>query len=386
MLIRPPSSPSKNKKKKNKLQHYAAGGVGILTFFILLWLLRTNKKPDPLLIQLEQENLLLVEDATSALSDCLEKNKQNYPEFSGTHPALICTLHEQLNQSAFPTKARYFLKEIGLANTAPDGCVAQNHNYPLGAAYNRQLAITHLNITIPTLRFFKVRKSNPTNRANEYNGFSYYLASKEMIGFKVADGLSFEKWQYLITKHNNLAKFAVAQSFIGDLHGGNYGFLNEQLVLIDIDSIHPEQRDRHPTLSLSEHIQRHCHQTKFNMELHLPLLSRNDLITMITIYEEMAATATTTPKLHPCFDMPDEVYYSMLGIYIQACKSALESYGSAMPDFNRHKKTAKKEKEQGLLSTHAWTLNDELNLAITLTGEKIIQLLNQESHRMRVPR
>lgn len=162
--------------------------------------------------------------------------------------------------------------------------------------FNRQFVRKNIGARAPETRFFR--------EAVGYNHEKLYLAGKKV------DGLNFvSRWNS--QEHQDVARYAVAATFINDLHSANYGYQDDALVLIDVDSV-----NRLPGGVLD-----YLNIALESFDLRVDNMSLQNFIEMKEIYEKMRRTPL--PKFHDDFKLTNEVYQDVLRIYINACDDAI---------------------------------------------------------------
>lgn len=188
----------------------------------------------------------------------------------------------------------------------------------LGEIYNREFTQKNLGIMTPN-----------TEIMFEKNGYAYYengaravanlyVSTKNLPDYEPA--FSFFK-SYPFTRHDNrpffkekmgehnIAKFAVASSFIGDLTWLNFGKIRKKLVLVDVDDL-PKN-----LIAILNAASDNLAENFISQEISLTL---SDIKRMKKLYERMLTMPL--PKVHPSVDMPQDVYIDAINIFIECCE------------------------------------------------------------------
>lgn len=162
--------------------------------------------------------------------------------------------------------------------------------------FNRQFVRQNIGARAPVTRFFR--------EATKYGHEELYLAGKKVDGLKFVSSWDGQK-------NRDVARYAVAATFIRDLHNANYGYQDDALVFIDVDSV-----DQVPG-SVLDYLNIALHFFGWRVES----MSLQNFIEMKEIYEKMQHTPL--PKFHDDFKLTNEVYQDVLRIYIKACDDVI---------------------------------------------------------------
>lgn len=181
--------------------------------------------------------------------------------------------------------------------------------------FNLQFAKHNIGLDITRTRFYK-------KAADDNNIY---------IGSRKVDGLMF-------TEHKNannrqlgkrgVARWAVASTFISDLHCKNVGYTKNGVILLDADTNNaPLTSNPLPKLLLAAK----------NIDQVCPALSVFDLKQMIEIYREMKSKPL--PKHHDEFMLAQETYQTLLNVYIEVCDTTIRNVKALLPRLPESERT-----------------------------------------------
>lgn len=119
-----------------------------------------------------------------------------------------------------------------------------------------------------------------------------------------------------------IARLTVAQGFIADLYVGNWGVMDSELILMDVDGgfMQPSTLSGYLALGSSVHFQVSNNEPEKNLDQLS--LTPNNVIDMKKILESLRNVSP--PKLHESVDMSDEFFQTLVNIYIKACDNTIE--------------------------------------------------------------
>lgn len=166
--------------------------------------------------------------------------------------------------------------------------------------FNQEFVKHNIGIQIVKTRFYKL---NPDSD-------ELYAGSKNI------DGLQFTKHKQATNKmlgKRGVAKWAVAATFIHDLHFENIGYTKNGIALIDGDGFH--------RVSLDHDIVQNAMFAANSINLLCPALSIFDLKQMIEIYREMKTRPL--PKHHDAFNLTNDMYQRMLDLFSGICEDTI---------------------------------------------------------------
>ena len=165
--------------------------------------------------------------------------------------------------------------------------------------FNRQFVRQNIGARAPETRFFQV--------AERHGDGKLYIASKKVDGLKFSGAV----------KPQDMARYAVAATFISDLHNSNYGYQDDALVLIDVDSVN----------NIPAGVLGYLNLALESFGWRVDSMTLQNFIEMKSIYEKMQSTPL--PKFHDDFQLTYEVYQEVLRIYIKACDDVI-TYGNKL--------------------------------------------------------
>lgn len=201
----------------------------------------------------------------------------------------------------------YFMKKLPDIKTRHTTATASSTPQMISyEEFNRQL-LKAAGATVPKTQFFK--------EVDSHGAEHFYIGSE-----KVEKLYFYHLWSTPGAELGvkGLARYAVACTFIADLHVHNYGYNDDGLVLIDVDSM-----DRIPG-TVKEYLDRAA-----NESYRVPMLSLYNIRQMMTIYEDLLKAGA--PAFHDDFHLTDDNYAELLRIYIKACKQTMETIRSKHP-------------------------------------------------------
>lgn len=177
-------------------------------------------------------------------------------------------------------------------------------------AFNHQLAKTTIGINTAKFSFFRQTAKDP----------STYIASEHVNGIKFIterDGLD-------KLKKSDTAKWAVAATFIFDLHQKNVGYTDEGIVALDLDG-----HDR----PLTNNLLNNLINAAYSIHKHAPWLSIDDVKQMRQIYHEMQNKPL--PDHHDDFHLTEKMYQDMLSAFINICDTVISTHDGSQPKVNQ---------------------------------------------------
>lgn len=164
---------------------------------------------------------------------------------------------------------------------------------------------------------------------------SYYVKSPQDKSIyqagKGIDGLMFTQHKKATNKQlgeAGVAKWAVATTFIFDLHSRNVGYTDKGLVMLDLDGY-----EQLPAKTLGGNVI----LAAVGMYGYAPELSLRDLDQMIAIYREMQKKPL--PAHHNEFHMTEKMYQGLLKTYIELCQQTKTFIEQNWPDFSYTERT-----------------------------------------------
>lgn len=172
--------------------------------------------------------------------------------------------------------------------------------------FNHQLAESTLGIKTAGIRFFK----------KDDNETSIYIASEHVNDIKFIQ----ERNGVSKLKPSDAAKWAVASTFIYDLHSKNVGYTDEGIVALDLDG-----HNRPLTNDLFTNMMTAAH----TINIHTPWLSLDNIRQMKQMYLEMRHKPL--PEHHHSFDLTNEMYQDMLSAYINICDNVIAAHETTIP-------------------------------------------------------
>lgn len=209
-------------------------------------------------------------------------------------------------------------------------------------AFNRDFAKNNIGTIAPSSRFFK--------EAHYTGATKLYIASKKIENLTLGFFRGTIDSQFHSEPHNN-ALYTVARTFFWDLHEENYGYSNNKLVLIDVDSVNQIP------LKLTDYLRMGMLGVKWSEYL----LDLQDIKEMKLIYARMQLKPL--PKFHDDFHLTNDMYQEILRIYIKACDDTILS----APTLNEGKKWI-------TLLSSVW-VNSVINETITNTSHTVSKRL-----------
>lgn len=159
-------------------------------------------------------------------------------------------------------------------------------------AYNSEFVKNNIGTQVPEVKFYK---KSPAEK-------EIYKASKRI------DGLMFTGRKTASNEqlgNAGVAKWAVASTFIFDLHPNNVGYANNELMMLDLDGY-----IERPSKSFLENLI----NAAFSIYVTSPELSLLDLDQMIEIYREMQKKPL--PKYHDELNTTEKMYQRLLQKFI----------------------------------------------------------------------
>lgn len=211
--------------------------------------------------------------------------------------------------------ARHYLKSVTPKQAASSlNSKSNEKQYISLEEFNRQFVKNNIGIDITDARYYK--KSINDN--------------KLYFGGRQVDGLMFTKPTKATNKQlgkAGVAKWAVAASFVVDLHYDNIGYTKNGIVLIDGDS-----NNLFPSLNIKSREV----DAAYDINYLCPDLSIFDVKQMIEIYQEMKSKQL--PEYHDEFNLTNKLYQEMLGIFINVCEAVIAKVAKdfpAMPETQR---------------------------------------------------
>lgn len=181
--------------------------------------------------------------------------------------------------------------------------------------YNRQFVKNNIGIDIVDAKYFV--KSPADKRL--------YQASKQV------HGLMFTEHKKATNKQlgkAGVAKWAVATTFIFDLHSKNVGYTNKGMVVVDLDGY-----EQLPRKTLGGNVI----MAAVGIFGYSPELSLLDLEQMIDIYRAMQQKLL--PQYHEEFNMTDKMYQRLLKQYIILCEKTKKLIKQTMPELPHDERT-----------------------------------------------
>lgn len=212
----------------------------------------------------------------------------------GISPGMICDLEG----------TTYFMKE--LAEFVIDNDMGKPNSPAAILVYeefNRHFLSSNVGIRVPSSTFFKAKENE--------NKIKCYIATEKIDDLKFVDTrISQDKK----LGFQGVARHAVATMFIDDLHGKNFGYDTNGLIIIDVDS-----RNRIP-----HSIELYMSRAITGLEKYSMLLSIYHVRQMIRIFEKMRDIPL--PAYHDEFDLSHTNYLRLLDTYIVLCKQTIDYF------------------------------------------------------------
>jgi hypothetical protein len=264
-------------------------------------------------------------DASQKLINCIDKD-----------------LGRSIGKICFFEGKKYHLKEASLEDATK--LVASEHNFRF---------LNNIGIGVPTAKFFQ-------------EGNKIYLATEDVERFKTIndvhkdsgwtqDAVRLRKQVKKRIGEYGLSQFAVANTFLDDLHLLNWGYAGNQLYIVDADYISPN--------TYKEFFEMASANLKKGYQLPLTLRNIRD---MKTIYESMLAKPA--PKIHVnAVDMSNEFYKNVLNVFIESCSKILEQ----MEKQKRENKIFPPRYLQELLASHIEDLAKQFSPAIPAMKQEL---------------
>lgn len=212
--------------------------------------------------------------------------------------------------------------------------------FSLREAFARAFAEKNIGINAPETHYFYESKG----RVHDFFGRplkrEYYLASQEVEGYKAAAELEADSCRPSSTmseqsksclrdnlvqkiKEEGMARFLVALTFYKDLHLNNWGYNQNGLFLIDVDTMAEDHLGFIDT-AISNLRPHNKHNIVFSL---------NNVKKMKLLYEKMLLKSP--PTVHGSVDMSQDMYTALLQDYIEVCEGAIRRIKAEAPELGR---------------------------------------------------
>ncbi|MHB1946505.1 MAG: hypothetical protein ACYCQI_00140 [Gammaproteobacteria bacterium] len=161
----------------------------------------------------------------------------------------------------------------------------------------------------------------------------YHIASKKIDDFRPAKDFYAALQTHQDNPHANLArrdvaKLAVAMTFIDDLHDENWGVDKNGIVIVDVDSVGQnfQNLDNYHVLASL---------LKFNLNASgFYDISLSNILQMLDIYKDMLEKPL--PRSHDICQLSHDEYRTLLKLYIKACEEAITKIKLKFPHLGLH--------------------------------------------------
>lgn len=246
-----------------------------------------NSKLTALLTDLEKSGVSS-KNITNLSKECFDKER-------GLNDGKVCNIDNK----------KYYMKDISVNNAFTLG------NNPLVSIHQNKI-VDLIKIKTPALHIFNERIRNKNY---------YFLSTEEVAHFQPASDIPENRLKELLSYKNNLAKLAVANTLIGDMHEDNFGFSGNELVIIDFDMrLNPEDSGETSDEKFMLYFAYGVDQLQFILGRYAAL-SKKDVKQMLDIYKDLHQSRF--PKVSTSLDIDTETYKKLIEYYIVMCENVL---------------------------------------------------------------